>query len=130
MMESDMSTIQTVDLKSLEDERCRAMTSADMAALDRLFSDKLIWTHSSAHVDSKQALLAKIESGATQYLSIRREDERYVISANAAVASGVVIQEVRLGGVERSLRSRYTNVWFLEDDAWRFVAWQATVVSA
>jgi hypothetical protein len=61
-----MSTIQPVDLKNLEDERCRAMTGADMAALDRLFSDKLIWTHSSGHVDSKQALLAKIESGATQ----------------------------------------------------------------
>jgi hypothetical protein len=39
-----MSTIQPVDLKNLEDERCRAMTGAD----------------------SKQALLAKIESGATQ----------------------------------------------------------------
>jgi hypothetical protein len=105
------------------------MTSADIAALDRLFSDKLIWTHSFAHVDSKQSLLAKIESGATQYLSMRREDEKYVISADAAVASGIVVQEVRLGGAERSLRSRYTNVWFREGDAWRFVAWQSTSVS-
>jgi Domain of unknown function (DUF4440) len=125
-----MNTIQTVDLKSLEDERCRAMTNADVAALDRLVSDKLIWTHSSGHVDSKQALLAKIESGASQYLSICREDEKYVISAAAAVASGIVVQEVRLGGVERSLRSRYTNVWFREGDAWRVVAWQSTAVSA
>src|ERR1700730_16496944 len=125
-----MNTIQTVDLKSLEDERCRAMTNADVAALDRLVSDKLIWTHSSGHVDSKQALLAKIESGASQYLSICREDEKYVISAAAAVASGIVVQEARLGGVERSLRSRYTNVWFREGDAWRVVAWQSTAVSA
>ncbi|MFM0359924.1 nuclear transport factor 2 family protein [Paraburkholderia sediminicola] len=125
-----MNTIQPVDLKSLEDERCRAMTSADMAALDRLFSDKLIWTHSSAHVDTKQGLLAKIESGATQYLSMRREDEKYVISADAAIASGVVTQEVRLGGAERSLRGRYTNVWFREGDVWRVVAWQSTAVPA
>src|SRR5258708_15787859 len=125
-----MNTIQPVDLKSLEDERCRAMTSADMAALDRLFSDKLIWTHSSAHVDTKHGLLAKIESGATQYLSMRREDEKYVISADAAIASGVVTQEVRLGGVERSLRGRYTNVWFREGDVWRVVAWQSTAVPA
>ena len=60
---------------------------------------------------------------------MRREDEKYVISADAAVASGLVVQEVRLGGAERSLRSRYTNVWFREGDAWRFVAWQATSVS-
>jgi hypothetical protein len=125
-----MNTIQPIDLKNLEDERCRAMTSADMAALDRLFSDKLIWTHSSAHVDNKQALLAKIESGASQYLSMRREDEKYVISADAAVASGVVIQEVRLGGVERSLRSRYTNVWFREGFIWRVVAWQSSAAPA
>ena len=124
-----MNTIQAIDLKSLEDERCRAMTSADMAALDRLMSDKLIWTHSSGHVDNKQALLAKIESGATQYLTMRREDEKFVISADAAVASGIVSQEVRLGGVEHSLRSRYTNVWFREGDAWRFVAWQSTAAS-
>jgi hypothetical protein len=125
-----VNTIQTVDLKSLEDERCRAMTNVDMATLDRLFSDKLIWTHSSGHVDSKQALLAKIESGASQYLSIRREDEKYVISVDAAVASGIVSQEVRVGAIERSLRNRYTNVWFREGDAWRVVAWQSTAVSA
>jgi hypothetical protein len=125
-----MTTMQPSDLKGLEDARCSAMTSADMAALDRLFSDKLIWTHSSAHVDNKQELLAKIESGATQYLSIRREDEKYVISGDAAVASGIVIQEVRLGGVERSLRSRYTNVWFREGSSWRFVAWQSTTAPA
>jgi hypothetical protein len=61
---------------------------------------------------------------------MRREDEKYVISADAAVASGIVAQEVRLGGVERSLRARYTNVWFREGDAWRFVTWQSTALSA
>jgi hypothetical protein len=130
MKGGDVDTTQPVDLKSLEDERCRAMTSADLAALDRLLSDDLIWTHSSAKVDSKKRLLAKIESGESQYLSMRREDEKYVVSADAAVASGVVIQEVRLGGVERSLRSRYTNVWFREGDVWRVVAWQSTAVPA
>jgi ketosteroid isomerase-like protein len=125
-----MNTIETVDLKILEDERCRAMVSADMAALDQLFSDKLVWTHSSTHVDSKVGLLGKIESGTSQYLSMRREDEKYVVSADAAVASGIVTQEVRLGGVERSLRSRYTNVWFREDGVWRVVAWQSTAVPA
>jgi ketosteroid isomerase-like protein len=125
-----MNAIQPIDLKSLEDERCRAMTSADIAALDRLLDDDLIWTHSSGKIDSKKGLLAKIESGESQYLSMRREDERYVISADAAVASGIVTQEVRLGGVERSLRSRYTNVWFREGDVWRVVAWQSTVALA
>lgn len=125
-----MNTVQTVDLKSLEDDRCRAMTNADMAALDHLLSDKLIWTHSSGHVDSKRTLLAKFESGASQYLSIRREDEKYVISPHTAVASGIARLEVRFNGVERSLRSRYTNVWPREGDAWRVVAWQSTPVSA
>src|SRR3546814_18673523 len=110
-----MNTIQPIDLENLENERCRAMISADMTALDRLFSDKLIWSHSSGHVDNKQEFLAKIEGGASQYLSISREDEKYVISAAAAIASGIVSQEVRLNGVERSLRSRYTarksGVW-------------------
>ncbi|MFL9934871.1 nuclear transport factor 2 family protein [Paraburkholderia sp. RL18-103-BIB-C] len=125
-----MTTMQRIDLKSLEDERCRAMTSADLAALDRVLSDDLIWTHSSGKVDSKKELLAKIESGESQYLSMLREDERYVISDDAAVASGVVIQVVRLGGEVRSLRSRYTNVWFREGDDWRVVAWQSTAAPA
>jgi hypothetical protein len=125
-----VDTIQPIDLKSLEDERCRAMTGGDLAALDRLLSEDLIWTHSSGKVDSKKQLLAKIESGESQYLSMRREDEKCVISAGAAVASGMVSMEVRLGGVERSLRSRYTNVWFREGDVWRVVAWQSTAVPA
>jgi len=125
-----MNKIQPIDLKSLEDERCRAMTSVDIAALDRLLDDDLIWTHSSGQVDGKKRLLAKIESGESQYLSMRREDEKYVISDDAAVASGSVSMEVRLGGVERSLRSRYTNVWFREGDVWRVVAWQSTAIPA
>ncbi|WP_167670753.1 nuclear transport factor 2 family protein [Allopusillimonas ginsengisoli] len=124
-----MSSLQPANLKALEDERCRAMIRADMAVLDRLFSDKLVWTHSSGHVDSKQELLARIEGGTSQYLCICREDEKYVISADAAVASGIVNQQVRLGGIEHSLQSRYTNVWIREGAVWRVVAWQSTKAS-
>lgn len=122
-----MNTMQESELKSLEDQRCVAMTRSDIAALSRLLSDRLIWTHSSGKVDSKQDLLAKIESGASQYLSMLREGEKYLLSENSAVATGVVRMQVRLGGVEKAMRSRYTNVWFREeDDVWRVVSWQST----
>jgi hypothetical protein len=105
------------------------MIRADIEALTSLFSDRLVWTHSSASKDNKAALLAKIASGKTQYVTMKRSDEHYIASDASFVATGVVEMDVKLDGAPRQMRSRYLNVWFNEGDAWRVVAWQSTPIA-
>jgi len=51
-----MSTEQ--DIAAIEDRLEAAMTAADPKALGELFGDDLVWTHSSARVDSKKSFIA------------------------------------------------------------------------
>ncbi len=63
------------DVLGFEAHRCEAMIAADFAALDRLLSDALTWTHASARQDDKASFLAGLRGGHTRYLEIRRSEE-------------------------------------------------------
>ena len=47
----------------LDKQRMDAMAKKDLAALNKLISDDLVYTHSSARLDTKQSLIGNMESG-------------------------------------------------------------------
>lgn len=119
---------ETSELLGLEARRCDAMVAADVGALDRLLSDDLTWTHSSARQDTKASFLAGLQAGGTRYLEIKRLDEQVRVHGDVAVVTGVAHMRASINGEERQLRNRYTNVWTRSDEGWRMVAWQSTAV--
>lgn len=121
-----MANMTKSELLSLEDRRCAAMIQADLDALGVLLSDDLLWTHSSAHQDTKSSFLDGLRSGATRYLDIRRSEEKILIRGDIAVTSGVADMRAVVKGEEKVLRNRYTNVWAFEGGQWRMLAWQST----
>ena len=80
-------------------------------ALDRLLSDDLSWTHSSARQDTKASFLVGLQALGTRYLEIRRSDEQVRLHGEVAVVTGIAHMRVSINGEERQLRNRYTNVW-------------------
>ena len=119
---------ETTELLGFETRRCDAMVAADVGALDRLLSDDLTWTHSSARQDTKANFLAGLQAGGTRYLEIRRSDEQVRLHGEVAVITGVAHMRASINGEERQLRNRYTNVWTRSDEGWRMIAWQSTAV--
>jgi hypothetical protein len=51
----------------LDKKRMRAMAAKDTATL---LADDLVYTHSSARLDTKQSLIANMKSGATVYSAV------------------------------------------------------------
>ena len=49
----------------LDKKRMTAMAQKDIAILSTLLSDDLVYTHSSARLDTKQSLIGNMESGST-----------------------------------------------------------------
>ena len=47
----------------LDKQRMDAMAKKDLAALNTLISDDLVYTHSSARLDTKKTLIGNMESG-------------------------------------------------------------------
>jgi hypothetical protein len=113
-------------VRSADDSRVSATIAANQAQLDAIFSDNLVYTHSSGAVNDKAAYMAAIVSGKTKYFSIEYESRSF-----ESVAPGIVlmrgrclIHSVNSGqSVENYLA--YLGVWLEEKGAWRFLAWQS-----
>jgi len=82
------------DILALEEKRCAAMTANDLAALEGMFHDALIYTHSSAVVDTRASYLEALRSGHTRYENIRRSDEKVRVCGDTALVTGRAIIDV------------------------------------
>ena len=57
-----------------EEQRRQAMLGGDIAALEALLSDGLVYVHSTGGRDTKTTYLNKLASGSLKYLSLSFED--------------------------------------------------------
>src|SRR4029077_8469179 len=76
------------EIKALEDKRYRAMIAGDVAVLDDLCSDDLMYTHSKADYDDKQSYLHKVGTRYFTYLEITHPADRILVVNGAALVTG------------------------------------------
>ena len=110
----------------LDKKRMDATVSKDFATLNALLSDTLIYTHSSARVDTKQSLIGALESGATVYTSIEPSEVKAQDLGTAVVLTGLARITVVVSGKPNSLILRFTDVYANQDGQWKMVTWQST----
>ena len=89
----------------LDRQRMTAMAEKDIAALNRLLADDLIYTHSSARMDTKKSLIGAMESGATVYTGVEPSEVVAQDLGDAVVLTGVAAISVNSGGKPNSFRS-------------------------
>jgi ketosteroid isomerase-like protein len=110
----------------LDRQRMTAMAKKDIATLSKILSDDLIYTHSSARMDSKKSLIGAMESGATVYTSVEPSDVVAQDLGDAVVLTGVAAISVNSGGNANSFRVRFTDVYAHKGGQWQMVTWQST----
>jgi ketosteroid isomerase-like protein len=110
----------------LDRQRMTAMAEKDVAALAKILSDDLIYTHSSARLDTKQSLIGAMESGASVYTSVEPSDVVAQDLGDAVVLTGVAAISVNSGGKPNSFRVRFTDVYANKGGTWQMVTWQST----
>lgn len=113
-------------LKGLEDRRFQAMIDADMAALDQLLADGLVYTHSYGGADSKATYLEGVRSKRWVYRKIERPVENIQVHGDCAIITGQSRIELVAEGKPKTLNSAYTNVWIKGPKGWQMIAWQST----
>lgn len=113
---------------SLEQQWENALVKADAAALDKLYSDKLIYTHSNASLDDKTSYIAKIKSGASKYVSIKRDDIKVTVIGNTAIVTCHWLVQGLSGGKTTNTDARYIHVYVKEKGGWKMAAHQSTYV--
>lgn len=113
----------------LEDARIAAMCEQDAETLEGLFSEAMVYVHSSGSVDTKASFLDNVRNGPVQYRSIERSDHTARLAGDTALFSGRAKIHVEFDGQPLDLDLRYLAVWARVDGAWRFEAWHSTPVT-
>ena len=123
-----VSMSQENEILALEEKRFAAMLSGDVGLLDALLHQDLVYTHSSAVVDSKASYLEAIRTGKTRYESQKRFEERVRMCGECALVTGRAEMQAEVNGVRKTLRLRYLDVWTKTPQGWKFIAWHSTAI--
>ena len=116
------------EILKLEQQWEDALVKADVAALEKLYSDKLVYTHSNASVDSKASYNAKIKSGASKYASIKRDDLKVIVIGDTAIVTGHWLVQGMSGANKTNTDARSIHVYVKEKGGWKMAAHQSTYV--
>jgi hypothetical protein len=118
-----------VQVHELEEQRYRAMLSADLAALDRLLDDGLTYTHSSGVVDTKASYLAGVRDKVWEYKNISRENERVVVRGSCALVFCRLRIDVSVRGIPKKVDSNALAVWTGDGQQCRLLAVHSSPVA-
>ena len=112
--------------RAVDDARVAAMVSADPAKLAAVFSDELLYVHSSGKPDTKASFTEALTSGKSKYNAVTYEQRDF-----REVAPGLVLMNGRcrvlLGKAApfTELHLSFLAAYRLEKGSWRFLAWQS-----
>jgi ketosteroid isomerase-like protein len=110
----------------LEQQWEEALLKSDAAALERIYDDGLIYTHSSGAVDNKSVYVGNIKSGATKYESMKRDDIKVSVYDDTALVTCHWEVHVLNKGNKIDTNARYIHVYVKKKDGWKMVAHQST----
>jgi len=110
----------------LDKKRMNAMAQKDIATLNELIADDLVYTHSSARLDTKASLIGNMESGSTVYTSVVPSDVKAQDLGDTVVLTGSCRISVNAGGRPNSFGVRFTDVYAKKGGKWQMVTWQST----
>jgi ketosteroid isomerase-like protein len=110
----------------LDKKRMTATANKDIDTLNQLIGDDLIYTHSSARMDTKQSLIGAMQSGSTVYTSMVPSDVVAQDLGDTVVLTGVAAISVMSGGKPNSFKVRFIDVYAKRPSGWQMVTWQST----
>ena len=124
------ATAGKAEQQVLEAEKARfaAMVKVDEAALNKLLSDDLTYTHTTALLQTKKEFIDMLKEGSVKYVSVTpvESDWKVRILGNAAVVNGAAAVHVVDRGNDLNFKIRYTSVHTNRSGSWQMMAWEAT----
>ena len=108
----------------LDKKRMAAMVHKDIATLNAVLSDDLVYTHTSARLDSKQSLIAALESRTVS--TFEPTDVKAQDLGDAVVLTGSVRILTTSNGTPLDFSARFTAVYANKGEKWQLVASQFT----
>lgn len=114
------------ELQKAEDARYTAQVTNNFDAMAKLFGEDLVYTHSSAAVDSKASYIETMRSGNVRYRVMRRTEVVVRTYDCLGILTGNAEFDVTVKGQDMTVPLRFTSIWAKRGDDMQFIGWQAT----
>ena len=118
------------EIQKLEQERFTAYVKGDVAALERIFADDLVYVHSNGVSDPKSAVLQGFASGELKISRFDPEDIQVRQVGDVMVATGLVHVDLVNKGTSAKFDLRYSTIYVNQGGQWRLVHVQNARVPA
>jgi ketosteroid isomerase-like protein len=108
-------------IQKLEGERYAAMLQRDVATLDRLLHDDLVYVHLNGTADTKASYVARLRDGVMEYRHVERSDVTVKVHPHAALVFCRLSMSVMVRGDLREVEARTLVVWTRLGEIWRVI---------
>lgn len=120
-------------IRALEEQERVAVLNEDVAALERLWSDRLMVNNPQNAVSPDRAtVLDLVRRGLIRYSRFDRRIEAVRIQGDIAIVMGseVIVRRAEVAAVQPAVDRRFTHVWRQSNGAWQLVARHANMVAS
>ncbi len=119
-----MSLSDEQQILALHEAGDKALMSADLAVLARIFADDYVQYNEVGKAFTKQDVLNNFRTGAIRYPAIVSTGRKIRLLGDLAVVHGSESDEVESGGKRLAVRYVYLDVLQKRDGEWKLVASQ------
>ena len=116
------------ELEAIDDRRAAATIAKDRAALEALFTEDMVYVHSSATTEDRATFVERACTGFYDYTALTPLKRSWRVWGDTALCNGDVRIQVVVKGTAKDFVSRYLQVWRRGPDGWRMASWQSTPV--
>lgn len=111
-----------IEILDKEAELRQAQLDSDVAALERLIDDRLIFTSFDGTLATKDHDLSLHRSGRLRITRMKPIERRVLHLGETSIVSVKMDAAATLDGTEMTSMLRYTRVWHKRNGEWRIVA--------
>jgi ketosteroid isomerase-like protein len=127
--QGDKSVLQTENqVLKVEESRDKALQERDVALLDKIYSDQLVFVNTRGQKFTKAQRLADLGAGKVEYFSYNQEGYSYHVYGNTVVMTGRTSSVVKFQGRVNKIPRLFTNIYVKTGGQWRLAAHQATPI--
>jgi ketosteroid isomerase-like protein len=112
-----------------EEARNQALPHGDVAALDHIYADDLIYTNATGALLTKTQHLADLKGRTLSFRSFKHDDVQVIVHGNTGIVTGISTSAVDYKGTVNSSPRRFVNVYAKQDGRWLCVAHTETLVT-
>jgi ketosteroid isomerase-like protein len=120
----------TEEILKVDEARNQALQKGDLASLERIYSDDLVYANTNGIFLTKAEHLADLQKRTLSFKSFKHDNIQVTVHGDTGVLTGISTSEVNYQGSMDVHPRRFLNIFSKKDGQWLCVAHFETAISA